>query len=212
MMIEDLIKVAQSWIGRYFPPDDPATAEDESMRQAMCAAFCAHCLNAVGYAWPRGINTNWVPDYSGADNGRPLGQRIATRAELVPGDLVVFGGTYLDATSTHIGIHTGGQTMVHRPTYSRPVEQVRFDAGYWRDHFECGVRLIGGTAPGRTGPKRRRFKVFAHSGKLSILHDGKPVRATEIKLFANGGKLAVVVNGKTLEVDSLGLELVYREK
>lgn len=209
-MTEDLIKVAQSWIGRYFPPDDPATAEDESMRQAQCAAFCAHCLDAVGYEWPRNINRNWVPDYSGADNRRPLGQRILTRADLLPGDLVVFGGTYLDATSTHIGIHTGGQTMVHRPTFARPVEQARFDAGYWRDHFECGIRLLT-DAKREPGPKRRRFKVFAHSGKLSILHDGRPVRATELKIFANGGKIGVVVNGKAIALGSLGLELVYEE-
>lgn len=207
-VLEQAIKTARSWIGKYFPPDDPGTPEDESMRQAQCAAFVAHCLNAAGYEWPRAINTSWVPDYSGADNGRPLGRRIATRAELLPGDLVIFGGTYLDATSTHIGLYVGGQTMIHRPTYSRPVEEARLDAGFWRDHFEVGIRLGPGPRKAST-PKMSRLKVYAHDGRLSILHDGKPVKATELRIFAHSGKLGVVLNGEEVAMEALGLELVY---
>lgn len=207
--LEQFLKTARSWEGKRFPPDDPNTAEDESQRFAQCAVFVAHNLNAAGYAWPRGINTAWVPDYSGCDNGRPLGERIANRADLVAGDLLIFRNTYVTAESTHIGIHLGGQTMIHRPTASRPVEVVRIDAGYWRDHFECGIRIFDGAKPATGKRYRRRFKVFAHSGKLAIYHDGKPVKATEVKLFAHGGKLGVSLNGETLPLEALQLELTY---
>lgn len=197
--LETFLKTARSWVGLEFHPG----------QAAQCAAFVAHNLNAAGYAWPRSINTAWVPDYSGCDNGRPLGQRIASRADLLPGDLVIFRDTYVDADSTHIGICVGGQTMVHRPTASRPVEEARLDVGFWRDHFECGIRLFNGAAPAKGKRTRRRFKVFAHSGKVTVLHDGKRVAATELKLFVNGGTLGLVLNGQQLEVESLGLELVY---
>lgn len=200
-VIEQTIKTARSWVGLDFHPGV----------SAQCAAFVAHCLNTAGYAWPRSINTNWVPDYSGCDNGRPLGQVIAKREDLRAGDLVIFRDTYVDADSTHIGLCVGGQTMIHRPTSSRPVEEARLDAGFWRDHFECGIRLFDATeAPPKGARTRRRFKVFAHSGKLSVLHDGKQVKATDMKLFANNGRIGVVLNGQELELESLGLELVYR--
>ncbi|MFI0609182.1 MAG: C40 family peptidase [Anaerolineae bacterium] len=200
-VLEQTIKTARSWVGLDF----------HEGQAAQCAAFVAHCLNTAGYSWPRSINTAWVPDYSGCDNGRPLGQRIANRADLKPGDLAIFRDTYVDADSTHIGIHMGGQTMIHRPTSSRPVEEARIDNGFWRDHFECGIRLFDATsAPPKATRKRRRFKVFAHDGQVAVLHDGKVVKATELKLFANGGKVGVVLNGQELTLESLGLELVYQ--
>lgn len=198
---EQTIQAALAMVGQEF----------HAGQLAQCAAFVAHCLNAAGYEWPRAINTSWVPDYSGADNGRPLGRRLRLE-EVEPGDLVIFGGTYLDATSTHIGLCTGAYTMVHRPTAARPVELVRFDAGYWHQHFEVGIRLFDVEASKKaSGPRKRRFKVYAHDGKLVLYHDGKQVRSTEMKLFANNGKIGIVLNGQELSLESLGLEMVYNE-
>lgn len=161
-------------VGREFNPG----------QSAQCAAFISATLLAIGYQG-EGSNgwrpTAWVPDYSGADNGRPFGTRISVK-QLQPGDLVIFGHTYRDETSTHIGGYVGEGWFVHRPTAARPVEKSWLLDGYWRQKFETGIRLLpedaaappgaGTDGRGQQGDELHRLRLEAHSGKVALRVDG----------------------------------------
>jgi len=62
-------------------------------------------------------------------------------AELLPGDLVFFTGTYDSGTAvTHVGMYIGGGRMIQ--SSSSGVNVDTFTSGYWRKHLYCYGRIV----------------------------------------------------------------------
>lgn len=219
-MRSQIVSKALAWVGQSFRPGV----------SAQCAAWISYLLSALGfgpalypphqwrqeqgYIWAPWQPTDWVPDYSGADNKKPMGERI-TFSALQPGDLVIFGYTYTAATSTHIGIYVGDGWMIHRPTSDRPVERAWVRDGYWREKFETGLRLLppdraesGNTtvdppgAPGST-PRIHRARVEAHSGRAGCRVDGqlKPLTRLDLHYALLGNGRSSVEIGANWDAD-----------
>lgn len=89
---------------------------------------------------------SWVINHSGVGNvGRQTAQGLynlctpITRANMQPGDLVFFTGTYSTANPvTHVGIYIGGGRMIH---CGSPISYASIDSNYWASHFYSGGRL-----------------------------------------------------------------------
>lgn len=89
---------------------------------------------------------SWVINHSGVGNvGRQTAQGLynlctpITRANMQPGDLVFFTGTYSTANPvTHVGIYIGGGRMIH---CGSPISYASIDSSYWASHFYSGGRL-----------------------------------------------------------------------
>lgn len=151
--------------------------------------------------------------------GRDLGQLVDRVSQLEPGSVVFFANTYgewPEGTITHVGIYVGGGKMVHRPTAARPVESVDLVPGsYWANLFRCGLLLQDQKADGPPAPAPNppdRLKIYAHSGKVQVLHDGQVQGASQVVIDVHDGKVGVKVNGQVIQLVSLGLELVYEER
>ena len=121
-----LVTVARNWVGKGFPANDPnATAQ--------CSNFVRQCLSDAGYGTV-GYTQNTEDGYtdgspSVADGfaGDNVGLKITNSSSLVPGDLMLFVGTYGDykaGTITHVSIYAGNHNMIHRPTAGQPVQFV----------------------------------------------------------------------------------------
>ena len=89
---------------------------------------------------------SWVINHSGVGNvGRQTAQGLynlctpVSRADMQPGDLVFFTGTYSAATPvTHVGIYVGGGRMIH---CGSPISYASLDTSYWLSKFYSGGRL-----------------------------------------------------------------------
>lgn len=89
---------------------------------------------------------SWVINHSGVGNvGRQTAQGLynlctpVSRADMQPGDLVFFTGTYSAATPvTHVGIYVGGGRMIH---CGSPISYASIDTSYWLSKFYSGGRL-----------------------------------------------------------------------
>ena len=191
MSAEQFVEVAKKWAGKEFHPGVPA----------QCAAFVSAMLDEAGFVWPHAVNKNWAPDLSGADNGKPIGKRVAFD-EMRPGDLVFFGDTYVPGTSTHVGIHIKDGIMVHRPTRARPVENADITSGYWRDHFEVAVR------PSWPVVASKWTKLFLNAGKARAFEHGTEKAQMGIRVqLSPGGMLHVFRNGEEIKPRSVSIEI-----
>ena len=66
---------------------------------------------------------------------------ICTRvsaANLRPGDLVFFQGTYDTAGASHVGIYVGNDMMLH---CGDPIQYTSLNSNYWQSHFLAYGRL-----------------------------------------------------------------------
>lgn len=68
-----------------------------------------------------------------------LGRRRLAPVELRSGDLVFFAAR---TNISHVGIYVGEQRFVHAPNEGGTVRLDRLDAGWWRDHFAYGKRVL----------------------------------------------------------------------
>ena len=68
--------------------------------------------------------------------GEQLGliELAAKVAALLPGDLVIFAGTYGSGIS-HVGIYVGDGRMIHASTPGRGVCYDALDEAYWVAHY-----------------------------------------------------------------------------
>lgn len=202
---------ARAWIGRDFKQGVPE----------QCMAFTRQVLaeakhpvqDKVTKDAVDGLSTSFYLASSLA--GRDLGQIVDKVEQLVPGSVIFFEdtyGNYPPHTITHVGIYVGAGQMVHRPTMSRPVELVSVQPGsYWAGYFRCGLVLpdaLQSGPPKPAPPEPERLKVFAHSGRVSVTHRGKPVPSTRIVIDVHDGKLGLRVNGEQVDPASLSLEVV----
>ncbi len=132
---EEIVQKAKSWVGKSFKPG----------QTARCADFVRAVLDGVGVK--AGVTSKPIdgetpnPETANSFFGPDLGEVKKRKEDLLPGDLVAFGGTYGGYgpdTITHVGIYVGDGMMVDRPTANEPVKLRPIDTF---EHFVAGVAL-----------------------------------------------------------------------
>ena len=87
---------------------------------------------------------SWVINHSGWDVGRLGAQRLCnicmpvSSANVKPGDLVFFTGTYDTPGVSHVGIYVGNNMMIH---CGDPISYANLNSSYWQSHFYRYGRL-----------------------------------------------------------------------
>ena len=87
---------------------------------------------------------SWVINHSGWDVGRPGAQGLCNictpvpSANVKPGDLVFFTGTYDTPGVSHVGIYVGNNMMIH---CGDPISYANLNSNYWQSHFYRYGRL-----------------------------------------------------------------------
>lgn len=113
-----IIKEAEKYLG--FPyvwgGSSPATSFD-------CSGFVSYVYNNCGVGWSFGR--------LGAEGLRQLCTRVSA-ANVRPGDLVFFQGTYDTAGASHVGIYVGNNMMLH---CGDPIQYASLNSSYWQSHF-----------------------------------------------------------------------------
>ena len=87
---------------------------------------------------------SWVINHSGWDVGRLGAQGLCnictpvSSANVKPGDLVFFTGTYDTPGVSHVGIYVGNNMMIH---CGDPISYANLNSNYWQSHFYRYGRL-----------------------------------------------------------------------
>ena len=87
---------------------------------------------------------SWVINHSGWDVGRLGAQGLCNictpvpSANVKPGDLVFFTGTYDTSGVSHVGIYVGNNMMIH---CGDPISYANLNSSYWQSHFYRYGRL-----------------------------------------------------------------------
>ena len=87
---------------------------------------------------------SWVINHSGWDVGRLGAQGLCnictpvSSANVKPGDLVFFIGTYDTPGVSHVGIYVGNNMMIH---CGDPISYANLNSSYWQSHFYRYGRL-----------------------------------------------------------------------
>ena len=137
--------------GSYTDYDIPPEALDDEV----FAAIIKEAEKYLGYPYVWGGSSpstsfdcsgfvSWVINHSGWDVGR-LGAHglcnICTpvsSANVKPGDLVFFTGTYDTPGVSHVGIYVGNNMMIH---CGDPISYANLNSSYWQSHFYRYGRL-----------------------------------------------------------------------
>ncbi len=88
-----------------------------------CSGFCLRLYQSQGVSIPRD-----------ADEQAAGGAAVA-RGELAPGDLLFFAGPGGQGDIHHVGVYTGGNTMIHAPNSRAAVREEDFTAGTYGEEF-----------------------------------------------------------------------------
>lgn len=119
-----IIKEAEKYLG--FPyvwgGSSPATSFD-------CSGFVSYVYNNCGVGWNFGR--------LGAEGLRQLCTRVSS-ANVKPGNLIFFQGTYDTTGASHVGIYVGNNTMLH---CGDPIQYSDISSPYWQQHFYQFGRL-----------------------------------------------------------------------
>ncbi len=127
----------------------------EALEDEIFAAMIAEAEKYLGYPYVWGGSSpstsfdcsgfvSWVINHSGWDVGRLSAQGLCnictpvSSANVKPGDLVFFRGTYDTPGVSHVGIYVGNQVMVH---CGDPVSFANLNTTYWQTHFYRYGRL-----------------------------------------------------------------------
>ena len=86
-------------------------------------------LNNCGVGWDVGR--------LGASGLLGICTRVSS-ANVQPGDLIFFEGTYDTTGASHVGIYVGNNMMIH---CGDPIQYARIDTSYWQSHFLAFGRL-----------------------------------------------------------------------
>ena len=87
---------------------------------------------------------SWVLNHSGWNVGRQTAQGLynlctpVSAAQVKPGDLVFFKGTYDTTGVSHCGIYVGNSIMLH---CGDPISYTNLNSKYWQEHFYSYGRL-----------------------------------------------------------------------
>lgn len=119
-----IIKEAEKYLGYPYiwGGSTPATSFD-------CSGFVSYVYNNCGVGWSFGR--------LGAEGLRQLCTRVSA-ANVRPGDLVFFQGTYDTAGASHVGIYVGNNMMLH---CGDPIQYTSLNSSYWQSHFLAYGRL-----------------------------------------------------------------------
>lgn len=119
-----MISEAEKYIG--FPyvwgGSSPATSFD-------CSGFVSYVCNNCGVGWDFGR--------LGASGLLGICTRVSS-ANVRPGDLIFFQGTYDTDGASHVGIYVGGGQMLH---CGDPIQYTSINTSYWQSHFLAYGRL-----------------------------------------------------------------------
>jgi len=119
-----MIEEAEKYLG--FPyvwgGSSPSTSFD-------CSGFVSYVLNNCGVGWDVGR--------LGASGLLGICTRVSS-ANVQPGDLIFFEGTYDTTGASHVGIYVGNNMMIH---CGDPIQYARTDTSYWQSHFLAFGRL-----------------------------------------------------------------------
>ena len=94
-----------------------------------CSGFVYYVLKQFGYS----------PYRTPADQFK-MGTSVS-KANLQPGDIVFFAGTYGSGIS-HVGIYVGDGQFIHSPNSRSTVSYADLTSGYWAQHY-YGARRMG---------------------------------------------------------------------
>ena len=137
--------------GSYTDYDIPPEALDDEV----FAAIIKEAEKYLGYPYVWGGSSpstsfdcsgfvSWVINHSGWDVGRLGAQGLCnictpvSSANVKPGDLVFFTGTYDTPGVSHVGIYVGNNMMIH---CGDPVSYANLNSSYWQSHFYRYGRL-----------------------------------------------------------------------
>ena len=137
--------------GSYTDYDIPPEALDDEV----FAAIIKEAEKYLGYPYVWGGSSpstsfdcsgfvSWVINHSGWDVGRLGAQRLCNictpvpSANVKPGDLVFFTGTYDTPGVSHVGIYVGNNMMIH---CGDPISYANLNSSYWQSHFYRYGRL-----------------------------------------------------------------------
>ena len=119
-----IIKEAEKYLGYPYiwGGSTPATSFD-------CSGFVSYVYNNCGVGWSFGR--------LGASGLLGICTRVSA-ANVRPGDLVFFQGTYDTAGASHVGIYIGNDMMLH---CGDPIQYTSLNSSYWQSHFLAYGRL-----------------------------------------------------------------------
>ena len=137
--------------GSYTDYDIPPEALDDEV----FAAIIKEAEKYLGYPYVWGGSSpstsfdcsgfvSWVINHSGWDVGRLGAQGLCnictpvSSANVKPGDLVFFTGTYDTPGVSHVGIFVGNNMMIH---CGDPISYANLNSSYWQSHFYRYGRL-----------------------------------------------------------------------
>ena len=137
--------------GSYTDYDIPPEALDDEV----FAAIIKEAEKYLGYPYVWGGSSpstsfdcsgfvSWVINHSGWDVGRLGAQGLCnictpvSSANVKPGDLVFFTGTYDTPSVGHVGIYVGNNMMIH---CGDPISYANLNSSYWQSHFYRYGRL-----------------------------------------------------------------------
>ena len=137
--------------GSYTDYDIPPEALDDEV----FAAIIKEAEKYLGYPYIWGGSSpstsfdcsgfvSWVINHSGWDVGRLGAQGLCNictpvpSANVKPGDLVFFTGTYDTPGVSHVGIYVGNNMMIH---CGDPISYAKLNSNYWQSHFYRYGRL-----------------------------------------------------------------------
>ena len=137
--------------GSYTDYDIPPEALDDEV----FAAIIKEAEKYLGYPYVWGGSSpstsfdcsgfvSWVINHSGWDVGRLGAQGLCNictpvpSANVKPGDLVFFIGTYDTPGVSHVGIYVGNNMMIH---CGDPISYANLNSSYWQSHFYRYGRL-----------------------------------------------------------------------
>lgn len=137
--------------GSYTDYDIPPEALDDEV----FAAIIKEAEKYLGYPYVWGGSSpstsfdcsgfvSWVINHSGWDVGRLGAQGLCnictpvSSANVKPGDLVFFTGTYDTPGVSHVGIYVGNNMIIH---CGDPISYANLNSNYWQSHFYRYGRL-----------------------------------------------------------------------
>lgn len=122
----NMMREAEKYLGMTYVwgGSSPSTGFD-------CSGFVSWVINNCGNGWNLGRQT--------ADGLKNSTARVSA-ADVKPGDLIFFKGTYNTSGASHVGIVVDpvNKIMIH---CGNPISYASYDTNYWRNHFYCYGRI-----------------------------------------------------------------------
>ena len=127
----------------------------EALKDDKFAAMMEEATKYIGYPYVWGGSSpstsfdcsgyiSWVLNHSGWKVGRQTAQGLynlcapVSTAQVKPGDLVFFKGTYDTPGVSHCGVYVGNSIMLH---CGDPISYTNLNSKYWQEHFYSYGRL-----------------------------------------------------------------------